>query len=105
MGLGMDPQEPGLGGASLTGCRQKPLWPHHASMTPTSHVHVGGFSFLVPSTFPGKEVGEEWGELVPNAQSARLTAFPRLTQLLLTLATLFFQTFYFEVRLTEKFWE
>lgn len=40
-----------------------------------------------------------------NAQSTRLTAFPRLTQLMLTLATLFFQTFYFEVRLTEKFWK
>lgn len=49
--------------------------------------------------------GGGMGELVPNAQSARLTAFPRLTQLMLTRATLFFQTFYFEVRLTEKFWK
>lgn len=66
---------------------------------------LGGFSFQAPNTFPCKEVGEGGGTGPYNAQSKGLTAFPRLIQLMLTLATFCFQTFYFEVRLTEKLWK
>ena len=73
-------------------------------MTRAAHVHVGGSVLSDSQGRKGKRKGRGAGGGPCSTQSRWLTVL-RLTQLMVKLATFFFQTFYFEVRPTEKFYK